>query len=74
MSAGDPYHLNQFAYAGIPNQIQPSRCECHECTQIRWKMSFQGQLQGSQSGVIPSGGLGQHNPNLQTLKEAQKNG
>lgn len=28
-----------------PNQqINPPRCECHECTQARWKMSFQGQL------------------------------
>lgn len=34
-------------------QIQyqaPARCECHECTQARWKMSFQGQLHGSLSG------------------------
>lgn len=23
------------------------RCECHECTQARWKMSFQGQNQGA---------------------------
>lgn len=22
------------------------RCECHDCTQARWKMSFQGQLAG----------------------------
>lgn len=21
-----------------------SRCECHDCTQARWKMSMQGQL------------------------------
>jgi len=25
----------------------PPRCECHECTQIRWKLSMQGQLQGA---------------------------
>lgn len=23
------------------------RCECHECTQARWKMSTTGQLQGA---------------------------
>lgn len=26
----------------------PPRCECHECTQIRWKMSMMGQIQQQQ--------------------------
>lgn len=25
----------------------PERCECHECTQARWKMSLHGQLAGA---------------------------
>jgi hypothetical protein len=24
---------------------QPQRCECHECTQARWKQTFQYQLE-----------------------------
>jgi hypothetical protein len=24
---------------------QLERCECHECTQARWKMSIQGQIE-----------------------------
>ena len=58
----------------ISNQdFQRPKCECHECTQIRWKMSFQGQLlQGQQA--IPSGQLGQHNQDLESLGKAQKNG
>jgi predicted metal-dependent hydrolase len=37
-------------YQGLAN---PSRCECHECTQARWKMSLQGQMQGQWQGAIP---------------------
>jgi hypothetical protein len=35
-------------------QCEP-RCECHECTRIRWKMSLQGQMESasSQSQQIP---------------------
>jgi hypothetical protein len=29
------------------NSVNPPRCECHECTQARWKTSLQGQIQGS---------------------------
>jgi hypothetical protein len=25
-------------------QNQPQRCDCHKCTQARWKMSLQGQI------------------------------
>lgn len=25
----------------------PPRCECHECTQARWKSSMMGQMQGN---------------------------
>lgn len=34
--------------SGYMQQVggNPPRCECHECTQIRWKLSMQGQLQG----------------------------
>jgi hypothetical protein len=28
------------------------RCECHDCTQARWRMSFQGQLS---AGVVTYG-------------------
>jgi hypothetical protein len=28
------------------------RCECHDCTQARWKSSFQGQLESSQIGGV----------------------
>jgi hypothetical protein len=31
---------------------QHERCECHLCTQARWKMSFQGQLS---AGVVTYG-------------------
>lgn len=31
---------------------QYAKCECHDCTQARFKMSFQGQIQ---SGVIEVG-------------------
>jgi len=24
---------------------QPQKCECHECTQARWKSSIQGQIE-----------------------------
>jgi len=26
------------------NPQNPPQCECHECTQIRWRMSLGGQL------------------------------
>jgi hypothetical protein len=31
-------------------QVNHPRCECHDCTQIRWKTSMQGQLQGAMRG------------------------
>lgn len=42
-----------------------SRCECHDCTQARWKMSFQSQLE-------PMKGLGGYQKNALTAEEAQK--
>jgi len=33
--------LNAF-FGGYPQEHQ--RCDCHDCTQARWRMSFQGQL------------------------------
>ena len=40
------------------------KCECHDCTQARWKMSFQGQLSGS-AGQFPD-------QNNTALKAAQQ--
>lgn len=34
--------MNNSAQA--QNSMNPPRCECHECTQARWKTSMQGQL------------------------------
>jgi hypothetical protein len=31
---------------GYLQQVERTRCECHDCTQARWRMSFQGQTQG----------------------------
>ena len=28
------------AYGGTLNECQRPKCECHECTQARWKMSL----------------------------------
>lgn len=36
--AGDPLYFQQTLQ-------QPTRCECHSCTQIRWKTSLQGQME-----------------------------
>ena len=32
---------------GCNNRQPLERCECHECTQARWRMSIQGQLSGA---------------------------
>jgi hypothetical protein len=44
-------------------------CNCHECTQARWKMSLQGQLETTlrnnpfiQPGTPPSSPLPQYGP------------
>ena len=38
-----------MAFYDQPANNNPPKCECHECTQIRWKMSFAGQVQVAQS-------------------------
>lgn len=55
---------------------QYSRCECHDCTQARYKMSFQGQIQ---SGVI-GGSIGVFGnavtltPTLTAMNKGESNG
>lgn len=38
--------------SGYMQQVSqnPPRCECHDCTQARWKQSMQGQIQGAIGG------------------------
>jgi len=31
----------------------PPRCECHECTQARWKSTLGGQMQAAQQKPYP---------------------
>lgn len=33
--------------------MNPEKCECHECTQARWKSSVLGQITGALSATIP---------------------
>ena len=42
------------------------KCECHDCTQARWKMSFQGQLAGQ--------AIDQSNSALEAAKQQQYSG
>jgi hypothetical protein len=37
----------------MQNSANPPRCECHECTQARWKM-YGGQLAGGLTGGFGS--------------------
>lgn len=37
------------------HMYQHERCECHECTQARWKLSFQYQIESAlhpQQGIL----------------------
>jgi hypothetical protein len=31
----------------IEQNNQQQRCECHDCTQARWRMSLQGQIEAA---------------------------
>ncbi len=35
------------------NPSEHARCDCHECTQARWRMSIEGKMSGALSRPIP---------------------
>ncbi len=57
-----------FQHAISNTDYQHPKCECHECTQIRWRLSLQGQITTAMQSSQ------QHNQDLEKLAEVQKNG